>query len=60
MFFLDIRIGAKSQSSKQKVGHCEKTTLQIFFIFATLNLYVPLIFHAKIQPKISSGCGEKN
>ena len=45
--------------NKQEVGHCDKTTLQIFFIFIILNTYVPLIFHAKIQPKISSGSGEK-
>ena len=43
----------------QKVGHCDKTTLPIFFIFTILNTYVSLIFHAKIQPKISSGSGEK-
>ena len=36
-----------------------KLRLQIFFIFTILNTYVPLIFHAKIQPKISSGSGEK-
>ena len=30
-----------------------------FFIFMILNTYVPLLFHAKIQPKISSGSGEK-
>ena len=35
------------------------TLIQIFFIFTILNTYVPLIFHAKIQPKISSGSGEK-
>ena len=29
MLFLDIGIGAK-YTSKQKVGHCDKTTLQIF------------------------------
>ena len=46
-------------TSKQKVGHCDETTLQIFFIFIILNTYVPIIFHAKIQPKISSGSGEK-
>ena len=33
--------------------------LQIFFMFIILNTYVPLIFHAQIQPKISSGSGEK-
>ena len=33
--------------------------LQIFFIFIILNTYVSLIFHTKIQPKISSGSGEK-
>ena len=55
MLFLDIA----SNTSKQKVGHCDKTTLPIFFIFTILNTYVPLIFHAKIQPKISSGSGEK-
>ena len=31
--------------------------LQIFFIFTILNTYVPLIFHAKTQPKISNGSG---
>ena len=30
-----------------------------FFIFTILNAYVSLIFHAKIQPKISSGSGEE-
>ena len=30
-----------------------------FFFKKILNTYVPLIFHAKIQPKISSGSGEK-
>ena len=30
-----------------------------FFIFTILNTYVPLIFHAKIQPKIFSGSGEE-
>ena len=33
--------------------------LQIFFIFTVLNTYVPFIFHAKIQPQISCGFGEK-
>ena len=46
-------------TSKQEVGHCDKTALQIFFIFTILNTYVHLIFHAKIQPKISRGSGEK-
>ena len=30
-----------------------------FIIFTILNTYVPLIFHVKIQPKISSGSGEE-
>ena len=30
-----------------------------FFVVVILNIYVPLIFHAKIQPKISNGSGEK-
>ena len=47
----------QNNTSKQEVGHWDKTTLQIFFIFIILNTYVPLIFHAKIQPKISSGSG---
>ena len=46
-------------ASKQKVGPCDKTTLQIFFIFTILNSYVLLIFRIKIQPKISSGSGEE-
>ena len=45
-------------TNKQKVGHCDKTTMQVFFIFIILNTHDPLIFHAKILPKISSGCGE--
>ena len=45
MSFLDIGIGANN-TSKQKVGHCDKTMLQIFFIFTILNTYVPLVFHA--------------
>ena len=55
MLVLDIA----HNTSKQKVGHCDKTKLQIFFIFTILNIYFPLIFHAKIQPKIFSGSGEK-
>ena len=49
----------QNNASKQKVGHCDKTTLQFFYIFIILNTYIPLIFHAKIQPKISSGSGEE-
>ena len=45
--------------SKQEVGHCDKSMLHIFFIFTNLITYVSLIFHAKIQPKISSGSGEE-
>ena len=52
MLFLD-------NTSEQKKGPCDKTTPQIFFIFTILNTYVPLIFHAKFQPKISRGSGEK-
>ena len=36
-----------------------QTTTQICFIFIILNTYLPLIFHAKIQPKIFSSSGEK-
>ena len=36
-----------------------KLLYRFFFIFIILNTYVPLIFHAKIQSKISSGSGEK-
>ena len=49
---------AQNNASKQKVGHCDKTTLQIFFIFTILNAYVSLI-QAKIQPKISRDSGEE-
>ena len=49
----------QNNASKQKVGHCNKAMLQIFFIFIILNTYVSLIFYAKIQPKISSGSGEE-
>ena len=48
----------QNNASKQKVGHCDKNMLQIFFIFTILNTYVSSIFHANIQPKISSGSGE--
>ena len=37
----------------------KKLPYGIFFIFTILNTYVPLIFHAKIQPKISSGSGDE-
>ena len=36
-----------------------KLRFRFFSFFTILNTYVPLIFHAKIQPKISSGSGEK-
>ena len=49
----------QNNAIKQKVGHCDKTMIQIFFIFIILNTHVLLIFHAKIQPKISSGYGEE-
>ena len=49
----------QNNTNKQKVGHCDKTRLQIFFIFTFLNIYVLLIFHAKIQLKIFSGSEEK-
>ena len=49
----------RNNACTQKVSHCDNTTLQIFFIFTMLNTYVPLIFNAKIQPKISSGSGEE-
>ena len=50
----------QNNTSNKKVGHCHKTTLQIFFfIFIILNTHVSLIFHAKIQSKISSGSGEE-
>ena len=52
-------LSPKNNTSKQKVGHSDKTTLQIFFIFTILNAYVLLIFHAKILPNISSGSGEE-
>ena len=48
----------QNNASKQKVGHCDQTTLQIVFIFIILNSYVSLILHAKIQSKISCGSGE--
>ena len=48
----------QNNASQQKVGHCDKTTQQIFFIFIILNTFDSLIFHAKIQPKILIGSGE--
>ena len=36
-----------------------KLRYRFFLIFITVNTYVLLIFHAKIQPKISSGSGEE-
>ena len=41
----------QNNTSTQKVGHCDKTTLQILLIFTILNTHVPLIFHAKISQK---------
>ena len=41
----------QNNPSKQKVGHFDKTMLQIFVIFIILNTYVSLMFHAKIQQK---------
>ena len=58
MLFLDIKL-EQNKASKQKVGPCDKTTLQIYFIFTILNTYVSLIFHAEIQLKICSGSGEE-
>ena len=46
----------QNNASKQKVGHCDKLRCR-FFIFIILNIYISLIFHAKIQPKISCGSG---
>ena len=57
MLFSDIRM-EQYNASKHEVGHCDRTTLQIVFIFIILNTYVSL-FHAKIQPKVSSGSGEE-
>ena len=36
-----------------------KLGYRFFFIFTILNTYISLIFHAKLQPKISSGSGEE-
>ena len=36
-----------------------KLRYRFFFIFTVLNNCVSLIFHAKIQTKISSGSGEE-
>ena len=47
----------RKQAGGTCTGHCDKSMLQIFFIFTILNTYVPLIFHAKIQLKISCGSG---
>ena len=35
-----------------------KLCYKLFLIFTILNTYVSLIFHAKIQPKLSSGSEE--
>ena len=45
----------QNNTSKQKVGHCDKTTLQIFFHFYNSEYLCSIDIHAKIQPKISSG-----
>ena len=50
MLFLDIKL-EQNKASKQKVGPCDKTTLQIYFIFTILNTFVSLIFHTEIQLK---------
>ena len=36
-----------------------KLLYRFFLNFTILNTYVPLLFHAKIQPKISSGSAEE-
>ena len=36
-----------------------KLRYRFFFIFTILNTYIPLIFHAKIQPKMFSSSEEK-
>ena len=45
----------QNNTSKQKVGHCDKTTLQICFISIILNTYVP----CQNSAKIFSGSGEE-
>ena len=42
-----------------KVVTVTKLSYRFFFTFIILNTYDSLIFHAKIQPKISSGSGEE-
>ena len=44
---------------EKKLVTVTKLGYRFFFILTILNTYVLLIFHAKIQPKISSGSGEK-
>ena len=51
MLFLTYQL-EQNNATELKVGHSDKTMLQIFFIFIILNTYISLIFHAKIQPKI--------
>ena len=49
----------QNNASKQKVGHCDKTMLQIFFIFTILKTYVSLIFHAKFSQNYPVGLEKK-
>ena len=39
------------ECEQQKVDHCDKTTLEIFFIFTILNTYILFIFHPKFSQK---------
>ena len=44
---------------KIKIASCKRHCEQSWYNFSILNTYVPSIFYAKIQLKISSGSGEE-
>lgn len=47
--FRHCNLRKKKYTYKQKVGHRDKTTLQIIFISIILNTYVSLMFQAKFS-----------
>ena len=48
LLFLDMNWSKIMLVKARESGHCDKSTLQIYFIFTILNTYVSLILHAKI------------
>ena len=49
----------QNNASKQKRCHCDKTMIQVFFIFIILNIYVFTDNTCHNSAKRSSGSGEE-